>query len=470
MEHLFSPFTYFNDILVYEARPGEIEEDDLENFEMVKELKLDVSTEEFLSAERAFTYADLYTMLEDGDTVAWLTPDAYVMRAYGRAEKFCDFADENPVYFRINVDGKQLVVVRAQDPEEDIFDVVLRLLAKDAARSILFEDDIISIISAPSFAYLMEQCQSLKLLSVTGGFDDMDENDCRVLSAYSRPDLEINLIRCSLTSAGASALAEVLGTNQGPTKLDYCLIDNLILADGLRGNSRLKSLRLRIPGNLEIGNQAILEIAGALKENKGLVSLDLRCDLFRNFTMSNETWGAVCDSLKTHPRLEVLNLRAAIMHTNRTWPQIPAAVMNFRISAILGMLKMNTSIHTIRLEPQYYEHALYRESIVPYLETNRFRSRVLAIRKTHPMAYRTKVLGRALLVARTNVNGFWMLLSGNAEVALSSTTATNTPAANLPTPATATASAIAATSAVTTGPPTVNVAAPVFGQKRKASA
>jgi hypothetical protein len=47
------------------------------------------------------------------------------------------------------------------------------------------------------------------------------------------------------------------------------------------------------------------------------------------------------------------------------------------------------------------------------------------------------VLGRALLAARSDANSFWMLLSGNPEVALSSTrTATTTPAANLPTPAT----------------------------------
>jgi hypothetical protein len=46
------------------------------------------------------------------------------------------------------------------------------------------------------------------------------------------------------------------------------------------------------------------------------------------------------------------------------------------------------------------------------------------------MTYRVKVLGRALLSVRTDANKFWMLLSGNAEVAVPSTTA------SLPTPAT----------------------------------
>jgi hypothetical protein len=62
-------------------------------------------------------------------------------------------------------------------------------------------------------------------------------------------------------------MTEVLGRNQGPTKLNRCKIDNFDLADGLRGNNRLKSLILRLSNNLE----EVLTIAGALEENKGLV-------------------------------------------------------------------------------------------------------------------------------------------------------------------------------------------------------
>jgi hypothetical protein len=84
------------------------------------------------------------------------------------------------------------------------------------------------------------------------------------------------------------------------------------------------------------------------------------------------------------------------------------------------------SIHTIHLDECYSEDELFRQSVIPCLETNRLRLRVLAIQKSRPDSYRAKVLGRALLAARTDVNSFWMLLSGNAEVALPSTTATTT--------------------------------------------
>jgi hypothetical protein len=114
-------------------------------------------------------------------------------------------------------------------------------------------------------------------------------------------------------------------------------------------------------------------------------------------------------------------------------------------------------------------HELYRESVVPYLETNRFRPRVLAIQKTRPITYRAKVLGRALVAVRTDPNRFWMLLSGNTEVAFPSTTATIAAAANLPTPTPTTAfaadTAMVAPIIVAT---TSTAAASNAGQKRKA--
>jgi hypothetical protein len=125
---------------------------------------------------------------------------------------------------------------------------------------------------------------------------------------------------------------------------------------------------------------------------------------------------------------------------------------------------------------------MHRESVLPYLMTNGFRPRVRALQKTRPITYRVKVLGRALLAVRTNANSFWILLSGNAEVAFPSTSAATAPAASLPTPAIAAAtsniSAIAAAAVVTV--PAIRIAStfsisavdiiasPTTCQKRKA--
>ncbi len=288
----------------------------------------------------------------------------------------------------------------------------------------------------------------------------------RCLGSHHRPSEwtpELDIIqrpqagRCgTITSAGASALSGGLGRNQGPTKLDLCRIDNSVLADGLRGNSRLKVFRAVMSNSPENSNREFLELSDAVRENKGLVDLDLG----HAHHTSNEMWGAICDSLKTHPTLEVLDLRGA----HAVAPSVPA-VLKSRVQTLVDMMKVNMSIHTLKLDVHYYEQQLFEDLVIPYLETNRLRPRLLAIQQTLSHAYRAKVLGRALLAVRTDPNRFWMLLSGNAEVAFPSTTATTTTAAILPTPANAAATENAA--------PVVATAASSVGgsatdQKRKA--
>jgi hypothetical protein len=267
------------------------------------EIQLDISTEELLSVERAFAYTDLYAMLGDRSTIAWLTPHAYIVRTCTRATS--DYR------FSFDVDGRHIyTVARRRSPEHllEICDVVLRLLAASVVHSVIIQhycshDGV--FINAPTLAYLMEQCKSLKVLSLTDL--DMNESHSRVLGSFSRPDLEITLYRCKITRAGTSALAEVLRSNQGPTKLDSCYIDNSVLANGLRGNKRLTSFTPQRSNNRDADDQEILAIAAALKENKGLVDLDLRGLRSDPFPVTDEAWGAVCDSLKSHPTLQVLN-------------------------------------------------------------------------------------------------------------------------------------------------------------------
>jgi hypothetical protein len=420
MERLFSPCTRLHGLLQSQGRLPE-----LRYFEdLFRELNLDVSTEELLGAERAFTYADLYAMLKNGNTLAWLNPHAAVTGEDGSGF-FCTYYLQDYYRFRLNVDGKDMVALASSSAVlSETFDVVRRLLLADVSE--VYELTFTNVgqsyevfFNAFSFANLVEQCDNLKTLTLEQ-IASLDEDHFRALGAISRPGLEIELKHCRITGAAAAVLAQVLGRNQGPTKLDACEIDNLVLANGLRGNSRLKSLRLR---TLSSPDQELLAIADALRENKGLANLDLR----HGFTMSDESWNAVCDSLNTHPTLKVLNL-----YTDEGGLLAPA-VLKSRIQALVDMLKVNMSMHIIDLGARYSKHELFRGSVIPYLDTNRFRSRVRAIQKTRPIPYRAKVLGRALLAARTDSNRFWMLFSGNVEVASPPTTATTPAAANLPT-------------------------------------
>jgi hypothetical protein len=170
-----------------------------------------------------------------------------------------------------------------------------------------------------------------------------------------------------------------------------------------------------ISRNSRVANRELLTMAGALRDNRGLVNLHLALN-GNFFKMNDETWCTVCDSLKTHPTLQFLRLQS------RWTFELTPAVLRLRIEALVDMMKVNMSIHTITLADRYCEHELFRQSVMPYLETNRLRPRIRAIQTTRPMTYRAKILGRALAAARTDANSLWMFLSGNPEVAFPSTT------------------------------------------------
>jgi hypothetical protein len=468
--------------------------------ERFQELNLNVSTEVLLSAERAFTYADLYAVLGNEETVAWLTPHAHAAILRANQDQYVPTYLDWNYKCSFNADGR-ITIALANSHEHllEICDVLLRLLAASIVHSVILRNwnnhHSVSI-HAPTLSYVMEQCPSLKCLSLYGLA--MDENHSRVLGSYSRPDLEIELINCAITGSGAITLAEVLGQNQGPTRLERCESDYSVLADGLRGNCRLKYFMPDFSSSFDdrqVLAIQVLAIANAVRENKGLVEL-----IFYGFHTSDETWGAICDSLKTHPTLEVVDLAPTSVYALEARPPRAPDVTTSRIQALADMMKVNTSIYSIHVSNFYSETKIYRESVTPYLETNRLRPCLLAIQKTRPIAYRAKLLGRALLSARTNANMFWMLLSGNAEVAFLSRTTTIEAVENIPTPAAAAltsaltttvtgilSTATAATAARAAIPstasasdafastPTVaaasaaNVATPSVGQKRKAS-
>jgi hypothetical protein len=140
----------------------------------------------------------------------------------GRAENCGNRLVNGDCKYRFTANGKDTVAVaRSSEALSEICDVVIRLLAASVVRSVsisrLTNEDV--FINAPSLAYLIEQSQSLKVLTLVNL--EMDENHCRVLGGYSRPGLEIILIRCDFTCAGTSAMVELLRRNQGPTNLDF---------------------------------------------------------------------------------------------------------------------------------------------------------------------------------------------------------------------------------------------------------
>jgi hypothetical protein len=153
-----------------------------------------------------------------------------------------------------------------------------------------------------------------------------------------------------------------------------------------------------------------LSLFRAIANNRGLVDLDLN-----RHPISNENWMILCESLQAHPTLTSLNLED-------TKPRSPdgasilSAEQKTRITRLLAdMVQQNTLLQTITLSEHERDEHIYIEEIHPYLETNLYRPRVLAVKKTQDKPFREKVLGRAVYIVRSNPNLVWMLLSDNLD-------------------------------------------------------
>jgi hypothetical protein len=172
MERLFSPCSRLHDLLESQDRLWDNERNDFQN---IKELNLNVSTEELLSDERGLAYADLLAVSQDRDTIAWMTPHTAVVDGIGRGDALLiRMQGMRSFYFQTDgkdsTDGKDVVASgRSSAALSEICNVVLRLLAVSTVHSVLLDNmgpsDNLAI-KAPSLGHFMEQCQSLKTLSL----------------------------------------------------------------------------------------------------------------------------------------------------------------------------------------------------------------------------------------------------------------------------------------------------------------
>jgi hypothetical protein len=235
----------------------------------------------------------------------------------------------------------------------------------------------------------------------------LSEDHCRALATMSRLDVELKIIECRVSNAAAGAFVECLHSDRGPVKLHNCKIDTQIIASALTGNSRVTSLR---PGFWRTNDAETAVLFSALANNRGLEELDL----FQK-PISDDNWSILCESLKAHPILTSLDLRLTMPVSSGIRNVLRDEQKSHRTRVLADMMKVNTILLTILLSDNEHDDQIYTEEISPYLETNLYRPRVLAVKKTHVREFREKVLGRALDCVKSNPNLVWMFLSQNVD-------------------------------------------------------
>jgi hypothetical protein len=254
-----------------------------------------------------------------------------------------------------------------------------------------------------------DDLQKVVLIAMT-----LSEDLCLALATMSRLDVELTMDNCSLADDAVDAFVEFLQSDRGPIKLQMCEIDSQILANALTGDSRVTSFK---PASGGLTDDAEAGLFRALANNRGLGNLNMQ-----NHSISDENWTILCQSLQAHPTLTSLNLIG-------TWPRSPAddwrrprssislsaEQKTLRTRLLRDMVQHNTVLQTIDLHVSERDEHIYTQEIQPYLVTNLYRPRVLAIKKTKDRPFREKVLGKAVYSVRINPNLVWMLLSENVD-------------------------------------------------------
>jgi hypothetical protein len=341
--------------------------------------------------------------------IVWMTRNVYVCHTY-----MFHTSDSFLLSLGANDAGIELIVHVTPDTAAAVAtatcDFAVRLLATCEERDLYItgrRHSVSTPLSGASLSLFFQESRD-DLQKVTLSFMTLSEDQCLALATMSRLDVELNLNWCSLSNNAAGAFVECLQSDRGPVNLDCCRIDSQILANALAGDSRVTRF---LPDFDETDDSGMAILFRALANNRGLGDLDFGGD-----PISDENWTILCQSLQAHPTLTCLNLRA-------TMPRSPPddlivfsdELKTRRTRALAEMMQTNTVLHTIALSASERDEQIYTEEIRPYLVTNLYRPRVLAVAKTKDRPFREKVLGRAVYSVRSNPNLVWMLLSENVD-------------------------------------------------------
>jgi hypothetical protein len=388
------------------------------------EVELTANWEDFVSS--GVTWNDFLSFCEH--RLIWLTPEVFITveesfaaTGFGIDYQYL-FAVKD--VFKSWIEAQDFKIYGATAAHATaIFDGIFRLLATSDAESLCLschdgsnlmssqennETPRVYLFPVPGpvlSRYLISQQSTTSLKTLRLEDMTLDKEHCIALEINDRTDLEIELSNCKLTDDGTQAFLDSQRRNKGPDKLLNCKMDVSVLAEAVRGNTSLKSLKpcgeldhdQLSPGDFET-------LAQALKENEGLVTLDIAGQ-----PIIEESWRLILKSIQNHPSLQVLDL-----HLTPSSRKMSSATKTERMLAIVEMLQVNTVILQIHMLLHECDKQVLQDLINPRLQLNLYRLRVRAI-KVAPGMLRRKLVACALGKVSKNINLLWLILRENVD-------------------------------------------------------
>jgi hypothetical protein len=409
MEDFFAPTTRLRDLFDPELERDSINEDAMSS---LVELELITgSSAEDIFLHRGFSWSDYYSFAQG--KLVWMSPDIFFglngidsdtfqwdYRSFLTVRIVPNDEDtsQEPEFLCVSASSEAHATIAA--------DILLQFLTTCESHKVELSHYPRSDrfpVSGLAFSHFLEQSRNLRVLCMSRL--SLNTCHCRAIDALTRTDLQIELDRCEPTESGQEILLECIRQNRGPTKLSECRIDTRRLADAMRGNNSVTTLRL----HFRCSDEDKLYAMQALAENEGLVTLDLE-----SARIADEIWVALWQSVAHHPKLEKISLPRYVS----TWRDgNKEAQKILRMQVMVDALRVNTVLHTIALRRVDFDEDILDSTVYPLLLANKYRPRVGAIAEVEGLL-RCKLLGWALGSISSNPSLIWMFLSGNANVRL----------------------------------------------------
>jgi hypothetical protein len=302
--------------------------------------------------------------------------------------------------------------------------LLLRLLVRSQPKrvylkSLWFDNPL--TVSGPAIQELLERCPDLELLAFMD--TTLDETQCRALASASPSTttgkLDIRFHDCRVLNVDSTAAFAALfrnnnSNNQGDQvhyHLDHFQTEDWpILAESLRGNTSVITI-IQPAGRLAkrmLEHDEFRALAEALRENQGLLRFSLRGQ-----HINHENWTVLCQSLRSHPTLDTLDLSGTFHYPNAG---ITEASKKHRCTCIVNLLRSNTVLRSVLLTRDERDETIWSKSIIPHLETREFQPLVLEIKTVADQPRRSKLFGRALNSVKTQPYLLYLFVIGNVDI------------------------------------------------------
>jgi hypothetical protein len=356
-----------------------------------------------------------------GNRIVWVGENAYLDLCKQQDYIFCNMTyGQNGQVLSVNADIESKDNIQADvsagsiEQASTAIRLLCQLLIASGARMVEFDSTAdqsffrdFCPFSGLALSQLIRQCPSLIQLRLK--LFVLDEEIVRALWAGAGTNIEILLESCTASLSGTNALIESFRLNLGPTQLLWCDIPSELFANGLRGNSNVKILKL-ING-LHVHPPTITDgdmrnLVQSLSQNQGLEELD-----FKEHVICDENWSLLCQSIARHPALERMDV------SRSDYIQVFSETQKTeRTERLMEMLKVNTVLHNITATLQDFNQRIMCDEIRPRLLVNKYRPRVRALRtQNNDNFLRAKLLGRALHSVNGHPTILWMFLTSHKD-------------------------------------------------------